>query len=203
MKTVILADDHEMFLQGLTSLVETISGYEVISTSADGEAALSQIQALQPHVAIVDSSMPKLSGVEVMEEATVTTKFVLLTMFTHPQLLADAREAGVSACVSKKDAARELADALAAVDRGEFFASSTMRDMLTQIESGHVIGLTKREREIMHAVVDGRTNKEIARNLGIAVKTVDTHRERLMKKIGAHNSADIVRYAMQMGVGMI
>lgn len=203
MKTVILADDHEMFLQGLKSLMGGIEGYEVIHTVADGKAALGAIKDRSPDIAIVDASMPEASGIEVMERTEGATKFILLTMFTHPQLLADAREAGVSACVSKKDAARELSNALAAVDRNEFFVSSTMREMLMQIESGHVIGLTKREREIMHAVVDGRTNKEIANELGIAVKTVDTHRERLMKKIGAHNSADIVRYAMQMGVGMV
>lgn len=201
---MILADDHAMFLQGLTSLLAGIDGYQVVATATDGDKAMAAIAEHRPDIAILDSSMPGLSGVEVMEQTGAgAVKFVLLTMFTHPQLLADAREAGAGACVSKKDAARELAAALAAVERGEFFVSTAMMEMLGEIEAGRVTGLTKREREIMTAVVEGRTNKEIANDLGIAVKTVDTHRERLMRKIGAHNGADIVRYAMRMGVGMI
>ena len=192
-----------MFLQGLTSLLAGIDGFQVVATAGDGAQALRAISEHRPDVAILDASMPGLGGVEVIEQAEGKTKFVLLTMFTHPQLLADAREAGAGACVSKKDAARELAAALDALGSGEFFASTAMAEMLAEIDSGRVTGLTKREREIMNSVVDGRTNKEMANELGIAVKTVDTHRERLMRKIGAHNSADIVRYAMQMGVGMI
>jgi len=207
-RTILIADDHAMFLQGLATVVSKIEGCEIISSASSGSEALEKILDLRPAVAILDGAMPGLTGIEVMEELadrrlTPPVTCILLTMFSHPQLLADAIEAGAAACVSKKDAARELAKAIDQASSSQFYASTALNDLYADVRSGNVTGLTRRERQIMNAIVAGATNKEMAQQLGIAVKTVDTHRERLMKKIGAHNAADIVRYAMQMGVGMI
>lgn len=207
MKTVYLADDHGMFLQGITSLFAGMDDFRVIGSSVAGWDALEKIRELKPDIAVLDGAMPDIGGVDVIERALsdhgCPTRFLLLTMFTHPQLLADAQAAGARGCISKKDASRELRKALETITENEtdFFVSAALRPLQKSIDSGEIVGLTPRERDLMKGIAAGLTNKEVADRLGIAVRTVDTHRTRLMKKIGARNTADIVRYAMRMGVG--
>lgn len=172
----------------------------------DGNEALHAILENKPGLAILDNSMPGLTGIEIARElhrsGHDSTRIVLLTMYAHPHLLTEAKRWGISACVSKEDATAELGKALAATKTGNFYASPKLAEEIEQtpINEAESISLTPREKQILAAIVDGMTNKEIADFLGLSIRTVDHHRERLMRKTGARNTADIVRYAAQMGM---
>ena len=202
-ETVIIADDHELFLEGLLALLDRSGLYDVRATARDGEEALEAILEESPVYAVLDASMPRMGGIEVVEKARErglkSTRFVLVTMFNHGQLIADAKAVGVSACVSKDDAARELFTALEEAKAGEFFVSTTLEAEAHSFLADGAPLLTPREREVLLAVAGGATNKEIADQLGLSTRTVDHHRERLMRKVGAKNVADLVRYAARMG----
>lgn len=204
--TVILADDHGLILQAVEGYLQRNGSYEVISMHEDGNEALQAILEKKPDLAILDNSMPRLTGIEIARELHRSGKndtlIVLLTMYAHPHLLTEAKRWGISACVSKEDATAELGKALAAAKAGDFYVSPKLAEEIKQapLNEAESVSLTPREKQILATIVDGMTNKEIADLLGLSTRTVDHHRERLMRKIGARNTADVVRYAAQMGM---
>lgn len=204
--SVVLADDHTLILHAVHSWLEEAGGFEICASVADGTSALEAILAHKPDLAILDNSMPGHTGIDVAKELQrkkhTGTDIVLLTMFGHFHLAREAHRFGVGACVSKEDSTTELAHALEAVRTGTFFLSPKMAEEVaaTKKESVESDLLTPREKQIVVAIAEGMTNKEIADFLGISVRTVDHHRERLMRKIDAHNAADVVRYATRMGI---
>lgn len=208
-KSVVIADDHELFREGLSTLLKRL-GFRIDASVGDGLSALAAIREFLPGYAILDGSMPGLGGVAVIESVKAekiapAPKFLLLTMFNHGHLAADARAAGAGGIVSKDDTARELETALKSLTESGadgFFLSRTFREEAEAYLSGELSTLTPREREIMDAVVRGATTKEVADLLGLSVRTVDHHRERLMRKIGAKNTADVVRFAARTGMRM-
>ncbi|MCP5541214.1 MAG: response regulator transcription factor [Akkermansiaceae bacterium] len=208
-KSVVIADDHELYLDGLATLLVRL-GYEIAASVGDGLEALKAIRELRPGYAILDGSMPNLNGVAVIESLRAENfvplpRFLILTMFTHGHLAADARAAGAGGIVSKEDTARELEMALESLTDpdGGFFLSRAFREDAEAYLSGELSTLTPRERQILNAIVRGATTKEIADLLGLSARTVDHHRERLMRKIGAKNTADVVRFAARTGMRMV
>jgi DNA-binding NarL/FixJ family response regulator len=207
---VLVADDHTIVRQGLVKLLVESGECEVVAEAADGMEAVEKAQATRPEVAILDLSMPRLSGLEAVRrirEALPQTRVLVLTAHEEEEYVLPIVRAGASGYLIKDSAVTELLAAVRALHAGQgYFGPQAARVLAEQYRhperaSGDPYGdLSPREREVFHLVVDGKTTKEIARALGISVKTADNHRYRLMDKLGVHNTAELVRYAARHGL---
>ncbi|ABK44594.1 two component transcriptional regulator, LuxR family [Magnetococcus marinus MC-1] len=202
---IIMADDHTIFRQGLAHLLSAHQELEIVGEAGRGDDALQLIRDLNPDVALLDISMPGLNGLDVVKrvvEEKRPTRLLLLTMHDDPTLAIKAEQAGALGYVVKDNAFSELLDAILAVAAGKRFVSEVVAEKVNELErlDDLPVQLSPREKEVVRLVADGQTNKEIARSLGISPKTVDTHRTRLMRKLNLHTTADVVRYAMRMGL---
>ena len=200
---LLLADDHAIFLQGLTRLLDAWPEAEIVAKAADGQEAWEQILLHRPDVAVVDIKMPLMSGIEIAEQVRargLSTRVVVLTMHDEPALALEAEQAGVQGYVLKDDTFEELSKAIEKVVSGRQYMSSTVSKSLHafRLSSGGVT-LSPREREVLKLIASGLSSKAIARELDISPKTVETHRSRLMTKLDLHSIAELVRYAVETG----
>lgn len=200
---LLLADDHAIFLQGLTRLLDAWPEAEIVAMAADGQEAWEQILLHRPDVAVVDIKMPLMSGIEIAEQVRargLSTRVVVLTMHDEPALALEAEQAGVQGYVLKDDTFEELSQAIEKVVSGRQYMSPTVSESLHafRLSSGGVT-LSPREREVLKLIASGLSSKAIARELDISPKTVETHRSRLMTKLDLHSVADLVRYAVETG----
>ena len=206
---VLIADDHELVRHGLKALLETEEGYEVCGEAASGREAVKMAIELKPDVAVLDISMPGLNGLEAarrIRKACVKTQILVLTMHDSEQLAQALLDAGALGYVLKSDISRDLAAGVDSVRRQRpFFTTRVARMVLTGFLKGvnertaetsaPAGSLTPREREIVQLIAEGKSNKEIAAFLNISVKTAETHRANLMRKLDVHSVSDIVHYA--------
>jgi len=206
MITVVIADDHVIFRQGLLKLLQSAEDIEVVADTGSSDEALRLIVEKKPDVAILDISMPGLSGIEIMEEVQrkgIGTKIVFLTMHSDPLTAKRAIQSNASGYVLKDDAFEDLLYAVKAVASGGTFVSPSISEKVLKLEAGREKEgsiLTGREREVLQLIASGLTNKKIADKLCVSVKTVETHRTRILQKLGAHSAADLVRYAIKTGL---
>ena len=203
--TIILADDHDIFRQGLASLLNVEQELELLGQACNGREAWEFIQLLKPDVAILDVSMPEMTGIEVARKtvnAGLNTHVVLLTMHEDPCAVLEAQEAGAVGYILKDNSFEDLVIAVRTVVAGGTFVTPSIRKKLRDLQCyGRVsIQLSKREREVIKLIALGKSSKEIARLLEISPRTVDTYRQRLMSKLALNNLADVVRYAMRTGL---
>ena len=203
---LLLADDHSLIRQGLKALLEK-QGFQVVGEAADGQEALRSVEKTQPDVAIVDISMPILNGVDVARElkkCSPKTKVILLTQHDEDQYVTEALRASVKGYVLKSQAANDLVHAIQEVCRGSVYLSPNISRAVVDAylsktyDSGDP--LTGRERQVLQLVGEGKSTKEVAVHLGISVKTAESHRARLMKKLDIHETASLVRYAIRRGL---
>lgn len=208
---VLVADDHTIVRQGLVKLLVESGECDVVAEAADGLDAVEKALAIQPDVAILDLSMPRLSGLEAVRrihEALPQTRVLVLTAHEEEEYVLPIVRAGASGYLIKDSAVSELLAAVRALHAGQgYFGPQAARVLAEQYRHPERAaagdpygGLSPREREVFHLVVDGKTTKEVARQLGISVKTADNHRYRLMEKLGVHNTAELVRYAARHGL---
>lgn len=202
---VILADDHAIVRQGLTALLQAESGIVLLAQAAHGGGAWRLIESLRPDVAILDIGMPAPSGIEVarlVEAAGLDTRVVVLTMHDDPFVALQAQDAGAAGFVLKDNSFDELVLAVQTVAFGGTFVTASIRAKLRalQREGRSTQALSSREREVVRLVALGNNSKTIARMLAVSPRTVDTYRNRSMKKLGLHSLADVVRYAVQAGM---
>jgi DNA-binding NarL/FixJ family response regulator len=206
---VLVADDHTLVRQGLVSLLVESGECEVVAEAADGLEAVEKARATQPEVAVVDLSMPRLSGLEAVRrihEEMPRVRVLALTVHEEEEYVLPVVRAGASGYLVKDSAVAELLAAVRALHAGrDYFGPQASRVLTEQHRQPGSVedpygGLSPREREVFHLVVNARTTKEIARALGISVKTADNHRCRLMEKLGVHNAAELVRYAARRGL---
>jgi DNA-binding NarL/FixJ family response regulator len=201
---LLLADDHAILRAGLRMLLDAQPDMQVVAEASDGEEAVRRAQATRPDVAVVDLTMPGLSGVETLERLRRTvpdTRLLVLTMHDDPAYARVALAAGAAGHVIKDADSSELLAAIRAVHRGRAFVQ-------VGVESGAAAGvdeprapaLSPRERQVLGYLVKGHTNREIARRLALSIKTVETHRSRLSDKLGLHTRADLVRLALDLGL---
>jgi two-component system, NarL family, response regulator NreC len=208
--TLVIADDHRLVRESLVAVLNASGECRVVGEAGDGSAAIQQVLALQPRVAVVDISMPGLSGIEVVRRLSreaPATRCLVLTMHEEEEYLLQVVRAGAAGYLVKDSPAAELLHAVRAIAAGRaHFGPEAARILAEQVQrperaTADPYGdLTNREREVFHLIVEGRTTKEIARRLGISVKTAENHRSRVMAKLGARNSAEIVRYAARKGL---
>jgi DNA-binding NarL/FixJ family response regulator len=201
---VILADDHTIFRQGLAQLLAAVEDITVVGEAADGQQALRLIGEMQPDVAILDLSMPS-GGLEVAREVCrqeLGTRIILLTMHNEPDTANKAIQAGAQGYVLKDNAFEDLVYALRSVVQGGTFISPSLMAGVLKSGARRKEGepLTKREREVLGLIATGLTNRQIADKLFISVKTVETHRGRIIEALDLHTTAELVRYAMDKGL---
>jgi len=208
MITAFLADDHQMFRQGLRTLLASTTDIQVVGEASDGQESLQQIEKLQPNVAVLDIAMPGLSGMEVtkrLAKIAPKTKALILTMHADCFYAVEALKANALGFMLKEESFDMLIDAIRAVAAGNMFVSPTLETPVLKefvglarqsIESGGNI-LTEREREILQLVAEGLTNQEISGKLCISSSTVDTHRKNIMGKLDIHSVAGLVKYAIR------
>jgi DNA-binding NarL/FixJ family response regulator len=193
---IILADDHAIFRQGLAQLLEAEHGFELLAQVSNGRAAWELIEALQPDMAILDITMPELSGIEVARKTTYAgyrTRVVLLTMHGDPSMALEAQEAGAAGYVLKDNTFEELVTAVRTVVAGGTFMTASVQDRLRDLQSQGRTTIQLSKREVIKMIALGHSSKEIGRLLGISPRTVDTYRNRLMGKLDLKTLADVVR----------
>lgn len=203
---ILLADDHLMFRQGLKTLIERES-LDVVAEASDGHESIRLAKELHPDVAVLDLSMPLLNGLDAAREITQTspkTRTILLTMHTEDQYVTEALRAGIRGYVLKTQATSDLVQAVREVFRGAVYLSpgvsrAVVEAYLAKTEHSSD-SLTPRERQVLQLVAEGKTTKEVAVVLGVSVKTAESHRTRLMEKLGIHETASLVRYAIRIGL---
>ena len=204
--TIILADDHSVVRQGIRSLLER-ENFEVVGEAANGVEAVRLAEKYQPDIAILDLSMPIMNGITAIgqiREVSPRTKVVLLTMYTEEHQVLNALRAGVKACVTKTQAVEHLIVAIREVAAGGVYLSPSVSGAVVQAYLARsdtpYDPLTDRERQVLQLVAEGNTTKEIAMILGVAAKTAETHRVKVMDKLDIHSTAGLVRYAIRRGL---
>jgi two-component system, NarL family, response regulator NreC len=203
---LLLADDHNLVRQSLRALLER-EGFQVLADAADGREAVRLAEQLKPDVAILDVAMPVLNGLEAaqqIQKVSPRTKVVLLTMHPEEQYVAAAMRAGVKGFLLKNQAAQDLVRAIEEVARGGVYLSPRVSQVIVEASLGRreidADPLTPREREILQLIAEGSATKQVAAQLGISVKTAESHRARIMKKLDVHEVAGLVRYAIRQGL---
>ena len=203
---ILLADDHVMVRQGLRVLLEQ-AGMVVIGEASDGQEALRLAHEHQPDVAVLDIAMPHLNGLETarrLRETVPQTKIILLTIHTEEPYVLEALQAGTVGYVLKTQAAVDIVQAIREALQGAIYLSPRVANAVVQAYLTHSTlppdPLTSREREILQRIAEGQTTKEIAAHLDLSVKTVESHRSNLMRKLDIHETATLVRYAIRRGL---
>jgi len=204
--SILLADDHVIVRQGFRGLLER-AGMTIMGEASDGQEALRLALARPPHVAVLDIAMPHLNGLETARRLRATvpqTKSIILTAHTEDPYVLEALQAGAVGYVLKTQAAMDLVQAIGDVLQGAIYLSprvahAVVQAYLTKADLP-LDPLTSREREILQRIAEGETTKEIASRLGLSVKTVESHRTRMMQKLDIHETATLVRYALRRGL---
>jgi DNA-binding NarL/FixJ family response regulator len=203
---LLLADDHALVRQGLKAFLER-QGFQVACEAANGQEALQMAAKAQPDVAILDISMPLLNGIDAARElkkSSSKAKVILLTKHDEDHYVTEALRAGVSGYVLKSQVANDLVHAIHEVCRGSVYLSpSISRAVVSAYLSKSDLPadpLSARERQVLQLVGEGRSSKDVAEQLGVSVKTVESHRARLMRKLDLHETAGLVRYAIRRGL---
>lgn len=206
---VLLADDHSIVRAGLRRLVEESGDMEVVAEASDGSEAISKIRELLPDVAVIDLSMPKVDGLEVINRLRPEfpdLPIIVLTMHAENQYVVRAIESGAMGYITKQSAPEKLVHAIRKVHAGSRYLTEDAAESLAlRVARGKknktfLDSLSNRELQVLRRLALGHTNKEIATTYNISVKTVDTYRFRLLKKLDLRNNAELSRFAMQNGL---
>jgi DNA-binding NarL/FixJ family response regulator len=208
---IVLAEDHQLMRQGLKSLIEGQPGMEVVGEAMDGRTAVQLARKLVPDLVIMDISMPDLNGIEATRQVVAVAagvKVIGLSMHSDKKFISEMLAAGASGYLLKDCAFAELADAVRTVHSNQVYLSKmitsiVVEDYLRQLATGKESGgslLSVREKEVLQMVAEGQNTKEIASRLEVSVKTVETHRQRIMQKLDLHSVAELTQYAIREGL---
>lgn len=209
---ILLADDHGIVRRGMRALLDAEEGLEVVGEAANGREALKGIETLRPDLAILDVAMPMLNGIEVTAQAMKTfpdLKVIILSMYADEAYVVRALTAGARGYLLKEATEEDLLPAVRAVAAGRSYFSPAISSILLAdyvrhlkqrgLEDSYDV-LSDREKEVLQLLAEGRSNKETATVLNLSLSTVETHRLKLMQKLGLHNTAEIVLYAVRKGI---
>ncbi len=216
---ILLVDDHTILREGIKSLLDDQDHMTVVGEAGDGERGVEAVEELRPDVVLMDISMPNLNGIaatEVIREKSPDTKILILTMHDQEEYVYPIFRAGASGYVVKRSATRELVSAIEAVMQGNTILHPSITESLLEDRDGgqsegmdaasvgekgrSCDNLTDREIEVLILVAEGLTNREIAEELHIAVKTVQAHRANIMEKLDLHDRVDLTKYAIRNGL---
>jgi DNA-binding NarL/FixJ family response regulator len=207
---ILVVDDHDIMRRGLKQLLSSQPGWEVCGEAKNGREAVALAEQLKPEIVVLDISMPDLNGLEAarrIHKLLPKTGILILTMHFSDQLVRDIVEAGARAYILKSDADRDLVSAVEALENDRIFFTPGAAETLLNGFSGRNSGLTPQaptrnkltslEREIVQLIAEGKSNKEVAVALGIAIKTAETHRANIMRKLELHSVSELVLYAVK------
>jgi two-component system, NarL family, invasion response regulator UvrY len=206
---VLLADDHSIVLAGLRRLVEESGDMEVVAEAVDGRQAITLIRTVQPDVAVIDLSMPQIDGLEVIHQIHPEypdLPIIVLTMHAENQYVVRAIEAGAMGYITKQSAPENLVHAIRKVHGGSrYLTEDAAESLVLRVAKGDhqrsiLDSLSTRELQVLRRLALGHTNREIASTYNISIKTVDTYRFRLLKKLQLRNNAELSRFAIQNGL---
>jgi DNA-binding NarL/FixJ family response regulator len=207
---VILADDHSIVRAGLRRIVEDSGDMEVVAEAADGQEAISKIRGHKPDVAVIDLSMPRIDGLEVINRLHPEfpdLPIIVLTMHAENQYVVHAIEAGAMGYITKQSAPEQLVKAIRKVHAGfRYLTEDAAESLALRVAKGRraqqnpLDSLSTRELQVLRRLAMGHTSREIASNYNISIKTVDTYRFRLLKKLNLRNNAELSRFAIQNGL---
>lgn len=205
---LLLADDHSVLRSGLGMLLNAQDDMEVVGEAESGEGAIEKVKELNPDLVLLDISMPGMGGLKALQEIKKISqaKIIMLTMHADEEYLKEALQAGVSGYVLKQAADSELIQAIREVVKGQIYLDSSMAQSLVKSmyypsrkKNNVDSNLTEREKEVLEHIALGYTNKEIAEILTLSVKTVESHKTRIMEKIQCQKRSEMVRYAIENG----
>src|SRR6185369_7700825 len=197
---IVLADDHALFRQGVKKIIDGVADLEVAGEAGDGLELLAFLRTAVPQLVILDVSMPRLRGIEAVREVKKlypAVKVLVLTMYR--EYLHLALSAGADGYLLKEDADRELFSAIDKIRQGKSYISPRLRGELAEDGEPVPEPLSARETEVLNLIVRGNSNREIATDLSISVRTVEAHRATILGKLNLRNTADLVRYAIEKG----
>lgn len=211
---ILLADDHEVVRRGLCALLRAQPDWEVCGEASNGREAVEKAIKLKPEVVILDIGMPSLNGLEATRQilkAIPQTKVLILTLHDSDQIVQEVLNAGARGFLLKSDAARDLVAAVEALRRDKIYFTPKVASMVLDgylrrntpgepIETNGRSRLTPREREIVQLLAEGKSSKEVAVVLGLSVKTAETHRSNIMRKLELHSVSDLVLYAVRNNI---
>jgi len=208
---VLLVDDHEIVRGGLRSLLEQESDMDVVADVGDGQSAIELAQKLHPSVVVMDISMPGLNGTAATKRILAETrgvKVLALSAHTDRRFVSDMLKAGATGYLSKSCAPEELVKAIRTVHTGDIYLSPKVAGVVvegfvkadTRLDDTAGVRISDREREVLQLIAEGRSSKEIGAAFHISVRTVDTHRQRLMDKLGIHTIAELTKFAIREGL---
>lgn len=208
---VLVVDDHAVVREGIKMVLQTDPELKVVGEAASGEEAIDQVRELHPNVVVMDIGMPGLSGFEAtrrIRDSDPDVNVLALTVHDSEAYVFQMLQAGAVGYVLKRAASSEVIRAVKAAHRGEALlhpsvAKLLISDFLARVERGDEAApgpISEREREILKLIAEGRTNREIAEMLFLSVKTVQTHRGNLMRKLGLHDRVELVKYAIRKGI---
>ena len=200
---VLIVDDHPMVAQGIQSVLEDHDGLEVVGMLGNGRAVIEQLDDLDPDVILMDLNMPDMGGLtatELVLEKRPRTRVLILSMHDSPEYISSALSHGAMGYVLKDVPTHEIADAIGAVMRGERYLCTGAEGAIAPKTADVPGALTGREQTILLQLAQGLSNKEVAIALDISVRTVETHRKNIKRKLGISSTAGLTRYALEHGV---
>jgi DNA-binding NarL/FixJ family response regulator len=205
---ILIADDHAMVAEGLRSLIDAQSDMEVVGLAGNGREAVRQALETNPDVIVMDNAMPELNGIEaarVIRERSEHTRVLMLSMHSTSAHVHRALQAGASGYVLKESVGRELLDAIRTVHVGRRYLSKRLADdlldrLVSDAPEDPLSRLSARERQVLQMIAEGHAVVDIAGKLSLSRKTVETYRERMMEKLGLHDVAGLIKFAIQHGV---
>lgn len=202
---ILIADDHAVVREGIRHVLESDAGFRVIGEATNGAEAVALAQSLLPDVVVLDLSMPELSGLEAtmqIRAALPASAILVLSIHDHEEYVLQSVRAGAQGYLRKDSSPAELREAVRTVaEGGSYFSAPVARTLSAALRNeARTASLTGRERAVLVQIAGGATNKQIATALGISVRTVESHRETLMKKLGLRGAASLTRFAIDAGL---
>ena len=209
---ILLADDHEIVRRGLVALFDTKAGWEVCGEASDGRQTVEKAQELRPDVVVLDIGMPSLNGLEttrLLKKMLPQTKVLILTLHESEQLIREVLDAGAMGFLLKSDAARDLVTAVDSLRQNRAYFTTRVASMVlsgylnkngAHTSAAEPERLTSRERQVVQLLAEGKSSKEVAVSLNLSVKTAETHRSNIMRKLGLHSVSEVVLYAVRNNI---
>lgn len=207
---VLIADDHQLFREGLVNLLSSAPDIEVIAEAEDGKDATEKTKKLKPDVLLIDIGMPHMNGIEatrVLKKDMPELKIIAVSMHSDRQFVKGILEAGADGYLLKNCTYRQLIDAIQSVNSGKKYLSDDITEMIikgyldpSDTEAESYTELSEREMEILKLYAEGKSTREISEKLFISVKTVGTHKQHILEKLGLKTNADLVKYAIKEGL---
>ena len=208
---IMLADDHDIVREGLRSLIERQPGWQIVGEAVNGRHAIREAKRLRPNLVILDIGMPELNGLDAIRQilkAQPQTEVLVVTMHDSEELIRQALEAGARGYILKTEAARHLVSAIRTLAQGKPYLTCEAGQVVLQgfldlsggMSHRQAQSLTAREREILQLLAEGKSNKEMAGQLGITVRTAECHRRNIMRKLDIHSMSGLIRYAVRNNI---